>query len=254
GRPCQPLLCYTRQTESIVIPAGFPFDKYELQQEEHQPLAQLIASTVVPGIGRNVQCWPVCVRGSQRRDRSDRAAPFGFLRGNTSGGVTLYVLPFNFPHLFTLIEEFRKQPNAAASPSWMNKFKEYLSGVPCYYGKCYKEVFKHLGMGHLTPSNFGVTPSGINQHVEKIKAMAKKEYDILFNQPASVVTSNVAAERPLPTNAFDVPRNELHSRWTDLWNGFLKEVGHPIGKGKAEVYGSLTRKPDGEVSVPIAAM
>lgn len=99
---CHPLIYYHQTSEPVNIPAGLPFDKYELQQEDMEPFSALTSTTLGYG-SRTAPCWPVYVQGSHRPHSPNDRSPFGFLRPNTSGGVTLYVLPFNYPEFFLLL-------------------------------------------------------------------------------------------------------------------------------------------------------
>ena len=61
-------------------------------------------------------------------------APFGYLKASVKGTcVNLFVMPFNYPVLFPLLEELIKEFRMQPSNQWITDFKSYVSSMPVYY-------------------------------------------------------------------------------------------------------------------------
>lgn len=61
-------------------------------------------------------------------------APFGYLKAASNlQSVNLFVMPYNYPVLLPLLEEWKQDPRARTSQSWKLRLDKYLATVPCYY-------------------------------------------------------------------------------------------------------------------------
>ena len=80
--------------EPLVIDE-IPFDRYDL---EPSPLTQYILERRQPNVA-----WQCFVPNSSAK-LNDLGFPFGYIKANSNGmGVSLYILPYNYPLLFQLI-------------------------------------------------------------------------------------------------------------------------------------------------------
>ncbi|KAF9356670.1 Integrator complex subunit 6 [Mortierella sp. NVP85] len=179
-RSAQPTLYYrTKEEKNVEIPEGFPYDKYTIA---HCPMTQELLARP------SGSCWPVYVKNSYKTE--DFGFPFGFLKANTQkSGVTLTVVAYNYPALFTLLVKLNTHPGRTPTPEWLRDFSEYLSHTPSYY------------------------------------YVAKSELDrFLATEPSAAVDTQGSKKNTLCTNAFDVPRSELISALSDLKGAFFKEL------------------------------
>ncbi|KAG0198615.1 Integrator complex subunit 6 [Mortierella sp. GBA30] len=243
-REAQPTLHYhTREERSVDIPEGFPYDKYVVSP---CPMTQELL-TRPPG-----SCWPVYIKNSYRTEGF--GFPFGFLKANThKNAVTLTVVAYNYPALFTLLVNLNSIPGRTPTAQWLRDFAEYLSHTPTYYYAPLRAALKRIGLSNIVPSDQGGLSSGIQRtliankaqvRLEGIKVdsikydkkltcvwvicvplQAKIELDRLQTRESSAaVESLVSKRRTQCTNAFDVPRAELISVLGDLKNCFFKEL------------------------------
>ena len=61
-------------------------------------------------------------------------APFGYLKASVKGTcINLFVMPYNYPVLFPLLEELIKEFRMQPSNQWITDFKSYVSSMPIYY-------------------------------------------------------------------------------------------------------------------------
>ncbi|EDO29883.1 predicted protein [Nematostella vectensis] len=114
-------------TEPLVLD-NLPFDKYEL---EPSPLTQYILERKSPS-----SCWQtfICNSGRRNGENSQLGAPFGYLKASSNLlTVNLFVMPYNYPTLFPLIDELVKVHKMKPVPRWKQAFEAYLDATPCYY-------------------------------------------------------------------------------------------------------------------------
>ncbi|KAG0295580.1 Integrator complex subunit 6 [Linnemannia gamsii] len=214
ARNAQPTLHYhTKEDKTVDIPDGFPYDKYVLAP---CPMTQELL-TRPPGT-----CWPVYIKNSYKTDGF--GFPFGFLKANTTkNAVTLTVVAYNYPALFTLLVNLGTNRNP--STDWRRDFAEYLSHTPSYYYNPLRNALKRIGLYNIMPVE-QVTLGPVIQNVlstNKLKARADLDrlQAIETSAPAETVVSK---KRTLCTNAFDVPRSELINVLSDLKLAFFKEL------------------------------
>ncbi|KAG9064964.1 Integrator complex subunit 6 [Linnemannia hyalina] len=227
-RNAQPTLHYhTKEEKAVDIPDGFPYDKYVLAP---CPMTQELL-TRPPGT-----CWPVYIKNSYKTEGF--GFPFGFLKANTTkNAVTLTVVAYNYPALFTLIVNLGTNRNP--STEWRRDFAEYLSHTPSYYYNVSMKVYgpatgsyiplrnalKRIGLYNIMPAEQGTLGLAIQNVLSINKLKARVDLDRLqaidSSAPAEVVVSK---KRTLCANAFDVPRSELISVLGDLKLAFFKEL------------------------------
>ncbi|KAF9285383.1 Integrator complex subunit 6 [Linnemannia elongata] len=213
-RNAQPTLHYhTKEEKAVDIPDGFPYDKYVLAP---CPMTQELL-TRPPGT-----CWPVYIKNSYKTEGF--GFPFGFLKANTSkNAVTLTVVAYNYPALFTLLVNLGANRNPSAE--WRRDFAEYLSHTPSYYYNPLRNALKRIGLVNIMPAEQGMLGLAIQNLLSTNKLKARVDLDRLqaieSSAPAEVVVSK---KRTLCANAFDVPRSELISVLGDLKLAFFKEL------------------------------
>jgi hypothetical protein len=59
--------------------------------------------------------------------------PFGYIKISTSATVTLYVMPYNYPELLSLLAMGKDPKIGSSHPQFQHKFEKYLKTVPAYY-------------------------------------------------------------------------------------------------------------------------
>ncbi|KAG0242766.1 hypothetical protein B0O80DRAFT_460546 [Mortierella sp. GBAus27b] len=217
-RSAQPTLHYhTKEEKNIEIPEGFPYDKYTVA---HCPMTQELLARP-PG-----SCWPVYVKNSYKTEGF--GFPFGFLKANThKSGVTLTVVAYNYPALFTLLVNLNALPGRTPTPEWLRDFSEYLSHTPSYYYAPLRNAFRRMlgGFVNIIPPDQGSLGPGILKILGKNKMQAKIELDrYMATESSAAVDTQGSKKSTLCTNAFDVPRAELISALGELKRAFFKEL------------------------------
>jgi hypothetical protein len=65
---------------------------------------------------------------------SDVGHPFGYLKASTNlSTVNLFVMPYNYPALLPLIDDFFKVHRMKVTPEWRGNFQKYIGTMPSYY-------------------------------------------------------------------------------------------------------------------------
>ncbi|VDO94882.1 unnamed protein product [Soboliphyme baturini] len=169
--PCDPL----------VLP-DFPFDKYEL---EPSPLTQFILEMKQPSV-----CWQVFVCKSCVI--SELGAPFGYMKASSSlSCVNLFIMPYNYPHLFQLLEELRKSLSCKPTQSWRMKFEQYLKLLPPYYFQPLRKALLRMGLGRVMPDACeNYLSYTVLSYISKIKQLAQEEF--------TKICQSVTQSRPHP--------------------------------------------------------
>jgi hypothetical protein len=146
-RSALPVVRFAASEANPAIPDNFPFDKYEL---EPSPLTEHMLRTARGG------CLPCVVPGSGAR--AGREEPFGYLKASTtSGTVSLYVLPFNYPRLFQLVNELRTTHRMVPSLRWRTDFEAYCQAMPHYYAPPLRNALKIIG-ANVVPEHWDGQP------------------------------------------------------------------------------------------------
>ncbi|XP_017299468.1 integrator complex subunit 6-A-like [Diaphorina citri] len=123
-RSAHPNVKFTCTSQDPLVIENLPFDKYEL---EPSPLTQYILARKQPTI-----CWQVFVANSYKN--SDVGHPFGYLKASTNlSTVNLFVMPYNYPALLPLIDDFFKVHRMKVTPEWRGNFQKYIGTMPSYY-------------------------------------------------------------------------------------------------------------------------
>ncbi|VDN58662.1 unnamed protein product [Dracunculus medinensis] len=157
--PCEPLVCQ-----------DFPFDKYEL---EPSALTQFILDRKQSSV-----CWQVYVLNSS--NGGTFPAPFGYLKAATNlQCVNLFIMPYNYPVLLSLIDEVKQDSKVKLSQLWRLKLEKYLMNVPNYYIQPLKKAFVRLNITSplLEPDQIPQYSYNILSYLTKIKHVAREEFD-----------------------------------------------------------------------------
>lgn len=139
-RLAHPTIRYAAVDVEPSLVENFPFDKYEL---EPSPLTQFLLQH------RQSQavCWQTYVTGSNGGGIGE---PFGYLKASTTGNVvSLFVLPYNYPRLWPLLEELLNVHKLSPTPKWRQEFEGYLLSIPAYY-------YQPMRMGRYIVNGFVV--------------------------------------------------------------------------------------------------
>ncbi|CAF3070246.1 unnamed protein product [Rotaria sp. Silwood2] len=165
-------------TPCTTVTDKFPFDKYEL---EPSPLTQYILERRQP-----TMAWPVFVQGSSRLGPTELGSPFGYLKASTNlTSVNLYIMPYNYPELSTLLNELNKAHGSNVSRTWQNRFDAYLRSIPPYYlvplrrvlsRKQLQFVFESFDKQNPTQPTILLSPQMLG-YLKKIRSQAKAELD-----------------------------------------------------------------------------
>ncbi|KAF9436929.1 Sarcoma antigen 1 [Entomortierella beljakovae] len=212
-RPAQPTIHYhTKEDKGVEIPEGFPYDKYVVAP---CPMTQELL-TRPPGT-----CWPVYIKNSYKTEGF--GFPFGFLKANTSkNAVTLTIVAYNYPALFTLIGKRRRtdygQPEFPA-------IKDAKSRMVKGLFRPLRNALKRIGLVNVIPQDQGALNTVILKILNKNKMQAKIELDRFLTTESNTVQDSANSKKKiLCANSFDVPRSELISILDDMKKAFFKDL------------------------------
>uniref|UniRef100_A0A8D9AIE5 Integrator complex subunit 6-A n=1 Tax=Cacopsylla melanoneura TaxID=428564 RepID=A0A8D9AIE5_9HEMI len=195
ARSAHPNVKFTCTSQDPLVIENLPFDKYEL---EPSPLTQYILARKQPTI-----CWQVFVANSYKNP--DVGHPFGYLKASTNlSTVNLFVMPYNYPALLPLLDDFFKVHRMKVTPEWRNNFQKYITTMPCYYAAPLRRALIRMGMPSavsqsLIPDSMDNSLSySVLNYLKRMKIQAKNEFDRLCNEVSTKQNSNnknpIAAE------------------------------------------------------------
>ncbi|KAJ7546485.1 hypothetical protein O6H91_08G041500 [Diphasiastrum complanatum] len=181
------------------IPTNFIYDKYEV---ESNPLVGFLLKAPAGC------CWQVFVRNSKGLNHG-YGDPFGFLKLDQVGStLTLYVLPYNYPVLWQLLDQAGKMPGGAKMshlPLWRQEMERYCNNCPSYYGSPLRVALKRMGLiAHVVPDSMekSLLTGYVGTQLKRLKVQAKSELDALTEQMAvRLINGNLffgSGERSLP--------------------------------------------------------
>ncbi|CAF1395848.1 unnamed protein product [Adineta steineri] len=161
-----------------IVTDKLPFDKYELEPSR---LTQYILERRQPTVA-----WPVFVQGSSRSGPNELGSPFGYLKASSNlTSVNLYIMPYNYPELSTLLNELNKVHGSNVTKAWQNRFDSYLRSIPPYYlpplrrvlsKRQLQFVFESFDKISPTQSAILLSPQMLG-YLKKIRFQAKSELD-----------------------------------------------------------------------------
>ncbi|GBG71717.1 hypothetical protein CBR_g9128 [Chara braunii] len=211
------------------IPANFPCDKYEI---EPTPIFGFMSKAPAGA------CWDVYIRNS-KGPNNGYGDPFGYLKLNRVGStLTLWVLPYNYPQLWQLLDQLSRMPaTAKQSPplSWRQELERYCAGIPPYYAGPLRAALKRSGLSpHIVPDSMdaGILNGYVAQQLKRMKAQAKLEVDrelgrMLADQQAAfgnVGSGAIPSRTSLNSNQTAVPAVQPPQEMQPGF-GFTRPVG-----------------------------
>uniref|UniRef100_A0A6B2KX57 VWFA domain-containing protein n=1 Tax=Arcella intermedia TaxID=1963864 RepID=A0A6B2KX57_9EUKA len=171
GRRAQPVISY--KVTPFVVPSppneAFPMDCYLVEPGAvADGVSKLIGGT---NNGLAIHMQQASPDGSN--------SPFGFLKCSPNG-VLLYVLPCNFPVLFSVLKEYNQliAKKAVVPSSWRQSFENYLKSVPSYYYSFLKAGLSRSGIVGMPPipDESGLSYA-LEQQLKDLKNKARIEAD-----------------------------------------------------------------------------
>ncbi|KAI5694429.1 hypothetical protein M8J77_019192 [Diaphorina citri] len=204
-RSAHPNVKFTCTSQDPLVIENLPFDKYEL---EPSPLTQYILARKQPTI-----CWQVFVANSYKN--SDVGHPFGYLKASTNlSTVNLFVMPYNYPALLPLIDDFFKVHRMKVTPEWRGNFQKYIGTMPSYYAAPLRRALIRMGMPaaisqSLIPDSMENSLSySVLSYLKRMKIQAKDEFDRLCNDVST--KQNTASKNMISAESIRVvPRSPL---------------------------------------------
>lgn len=170
-RSAQPIILCAPMALPLNIRPEIPVDKLEL---EPGGITEVITE-ILQG-RKDLTVWTY-MEGSS----NGPTAPFGCLRMNTTGtGITLILLPFNFPLLYPLVEEVVKEPILTTSQVWRSKLDSYFQTVPFYFFTPLRNALEKIKVkvDHVS-SMSAIYHASLLSHINRLKVKAKEDYDKL---------------------------------------------------------------------------
>lgn len=220
-REAHPVICYKPIDADPFIPPNFIYDKYEIENIPFMSLFNKISKGA---------CWQVFIPNS-KGTHDELGDPFGFIRLNHGGSLSLFVLPYNYPVLWQLLKQVVKGPGSTVAKipfgsQWRQDIEHYCASVPPYYGPALRMALKKWGIhAQIVPENMDAAWfTFIGGHQKRIKAQVKAEYDISIShimtedQCVAKMVSLRAPHRLLPTY------NQISSQNQDVPPGFVSSV------------------------------
>ncbi|XP_076370772.1 integrator complex subunit 6-B-like isoform X1 [Tachypleus tridentatus] len=189
-RTAHPVVKFTCTNAEPMVIDNLPFDKYEL---EPSPLTQYILSRKQPTVA-----WQVYVNGSHKS--SELGHSFGYLKASTTlTCVNLFVLPYNYPVLLPLLDEFFKVYRCKAPKEWKQNFENYLKNMPLYYAAPLKRALQRMGAPNLVPESMENCLSySILNYLKRLKNQAKSEFEKIVMMVGAGKQSNAESIRVNP--------------------------------------------------------
>ena len=229
-RPAHPQVNFSCRHCDPLTMESIPFDKYEL---EPSPLTQYI----LEGKQSN-KAWQVFMKNSSKH--SELGHPFGYLKASTNfTAVNLFVMPYNYPLLFSLLNDLAKVHKFEVTPKWRMQFEGYLNSVPPYYALPLK---KALGRLSMLPNSINLIPDqmencfsySVVSHLKKVKNQAKSSFEQLvasIGQTPSRPTIRVVPHFSI--NSIKPAETEkLMAHYTGDIYGLHKELALPLDAHK----------------------
>ncbi|KAJ1972362.1 hypothetical protein H4R35_004718 [Dimargaris xerosporica] len=246
-RKAHPTILYHPIHQPVTIPSGFPFDKYVV---ENCPLTQELLKQPPSTY------WQVFVPNSFKKQGG--GFTFGFLRINSlQTAVNLYVLPYNYPALFILLENLRNLPRQAPTPEWLADFEQYLNHTPLYYLHFLRTALNLYGLNQVASLQWSPEIQAMVKRAEQMRAAVRTDSErlMLAARKQLVVTSRPPKSDPtdhqsLVANAFDVGRDALVSRLSHMRETFMRDVL----RNQRSAVRLAVNKDERRHSVPIASM
>jgi integrator complex subunit 6 len=119
--------------------------------------------------------------------------------------VNLYVLPYNFPELFHLLDELMNRAKGVPSPQWKVNFDCYMRNLPYYYVAPLRLALKHMNVHNAVPEQIDANPPfQLVQHMKKLQLSSKTEVE-RFEEAVTATATQELATQPLMGTPQGVP-------------------------------------------------
>eukprot|EP01080_Neovahlkampfia_damariscottae_P004695 gene4695-8267_t len=194
-RAAQPIIHMLPSERELFVLDKFPYDSYEI---ESCNLTNYVLETQTTFL--------TYVQNS--KGSSGFGDPFGFIKAKEKS-VFFYVFPYNFPRLFTLLDELITFHKFIPTQNWRQEFERYLYSLPNYYIQPLKVALKRLPLPlpNIIPDNLdGALNYSINSYLKKLKKKTKLENDMIAASQKSNSNSN---QKVIIKNPFDIERHQL---------------------------------------------
>ncbi|KAF7635547.1 hypothetical protein Mgra_00005089 [Meloidogyne graminicola] len=190
-RNAHPVVVFRCERVEPLFNTDFPLDKYEL--DSSSPLAQFILEGKETSL-----CWQVFVENSCRQP--GLGFPFGYIKISTSATVTLYVMPYNYPELLSLLAMGKDPKIGTSHPQFQHKFDKYLRTVPAYY---YSRLKNALSRIKVMPSCLEEANTKLYGYCNLValQARIKHQGQQEFESACNAVHKNIQEATLLPPNA-----------------------------------------------------
>ncbi|XP_042333795.1 integrator complex subunit 6-like isoform X2 [Sceloporus undulatus] len=249
-RTAHPVVRFSCMDCEPMVIDKLPFDKYEL---EPSPLTQYILERKSPHV-----CWQVFVSSSGKY--SELGHPFGYLKASTTlTCVNLFVMPYNYPVLLPLLDDFFKVHKLKPNLKWRQALDNYIKTMPPYYLLTKTESERIIAsVGKKPPQETGIKVKNHSSGLSLIQSRDFKQLlqgisgESLLRLPDMSVKEfagfhigllNKDLKPQAYRNAYDIPRRSLLDQLTRMRTNLLKT--HKLILGQDE---------DCLHSVPVAQM
>ncbi|PAV81259.1 hypothetical protein WR25_08467 [Diploscapter pachys] len=187
-RTAQPILLFNIEPAQSQVIADFPFDKYEL---EPSPVSEYILEHFGP---QTNLCLQVFIKNSFKQEGTGK--PFGYMKAASSGqSVNLFVMPYNYPVLIQLLDEFKvnniSMRNGLQYSHWKQRLDKYLDSVPPYYlGPLRKALARYKISGGLLDDQSSTSQfysGALLGYLNRIKIQGRDEYERSVQRVSAII-------------------------------------------------------------------
>uniref|UniRef100_A0A9I3GJ59 VWFA domain-containing protein n=1 Tax=Anopheles farauti TaxID=69004 RepID=A0A9I3GJ59_9DIPT len=151
----------------------FPVDKYHVCNHR-------VCRTILAHKCNTNMVKPIVLLDSNQKVPS----VFGYLKPDAKRQhVHLFVLPFNYPELISLLDEFRLSPAAGGNRETVLKMTNYVKSVPAYYYLPLRKAFQSRMIGawkFIPHPRCSYLPHELTLQIKFMSFKARKQRDKLF--------------------------------------------------------------------------
>jgi hypothetical protein len=196
-RNAHPTFFVSTKDEVHRIYEGFPCDRLSIETSHF--LSQLLKRP-------KGTCWSLFAKNSYQKH--GMGFPFGFFRVSNSGNaVNFYVLPYNFPKLFKILNKLTPYKSQAAPSGILLQLSDYLREIPPYYHQPTIKAMNTLQFGYLINA---IPVDGIVVNLAKHCEKTIQQATIAMIQFQTAIAADQNATRDHNTeNIFEVPVEKL---------------------------------------------
>lgn len=205
------------------VQTDLPFDKYQL---EPSPIAEYVLD--MHATTSTNMCYQVFVRSSSRTEGVGK--PFGYLKTASNGqAVNLVIMPYNYPVIVQLLEEYKNDPRVRNSGNWRARLDRYVEAMPPYYLTPLRNAIAKMKMEAGLLEERGVSlsqvyPASLLNYLNDLKTQGKEEFEKTCTTMSVLLQQNMA---PLPI--VPVERVPYSSPPRD-WQPFLERMKDRVSR------------------------